>query len=84
MVLLMPTSEKLRPLERKVLEVLQESGDEWVTREQVSQLVGRPAKIHPSDIAALDRLVSMGLIEAREAPRGAVGVRWEYRISREE
>jgi hypothetical protein len=80
MVVYMPTVGKLRPLEQRILEAIQAEGGEWVTRERVARLLGRPARIQPSDIAALDRLTAFGLLEAKEAPRGAAGVRWEYRV----
>ena len=80
MVVFMPTADKLRPLEQRILEVIQGQGGEWVTREQVTRLLGRPAKIQPGDIAALDRLTALGLLEAREATRGVAGRRWEYRV----
>lgn len=80
MVVPMPTVDKLRPLEQRILAVIQGQGGEWVTREQVARLLGRPARIQPSDIAALDRLTMLGLLEAQEAPRGVAGVRWEYRV----
>jgi hypothetical protein len=78
MVMLMTTHE-LRPLERKVLEVLQEAGGEWLTRGSIAKLLKRPGAIQPSDIAALEKLTMMGIVEARQTPRGAAALQWEYR-----
>lgn len=84
MVIIMPSTEDLRPLEKRILEVLQSVSGEWVTRGEVARLLERPGKIQPSDIAALEKLTVMGVIEARETPRGVAGVRWEYRVQSEE
>lgn len=79
MVMLMPAIQELKPLERKVLEVVREAGNEWLTRGQISKLLNRPGGIQPNDIAAIERLTMMGLIEARETTVGVAKVRWEYR-----
>lgn len=84
MVLLMPTKDELRPHERRILDVIEAEGREWVTRGRIAQLIGRPARIHPGDIAALDKLTLLGLLEVREGQRGATGVRMEYRIRQDE
>ncbi len=83
-VLLMPALDQLTALEKRVLEVIQAEGDEWITREQIAHLLPRPGQIHPNDIKALNRLVDLGLIEARQSPRGVAGVKWEYRVRQDE
>jgi hypothetical protein len=76
----MPKTDELRPLELKLLEVMQTESSEWLSRGQIAELLGRPDRIHPGDVAALEKLAAMGLIEARQTPRGVAGVKWEYRV----
>lgn len=83
MVAPMPTTDVLRPLEKRVLSEIQAAGGQWVTRADVSRRLGRP-RTYPTDVAALEKLVLLGLIEAREGTRGAVALRWEYRVTSEE
>lgn len=83
MVTLMPTTDELRPLERKVLQVIKEAAGDWLTRSEVAKLIGRPGGVQPNDIAALEKLVMLELVEARQTPRGAVAMQWEYRAKSE-
>lgn len=83
MVMPMTKTDELRPLERRVLEIIHESAGEWLTRGEIAKLLGRPGTIQPSDIAALEKLAVLGLIESREATRGVAGIRWEYRVQPE-
>lgn len=68
----------LKPLESRILEII-EGATDWLTRVQISKELGRPGGIQPNDIAALDRLTALDLIESRTIPRGAVAIRWQYR-----
>lgn len=76
-------TDELRPLERRVLELIKEGEGKWISRADVSRLMGR-SRVYPTDVAALEKLAALGLVEAREAPRGAAGTRWEYRIKADE
>jgi hypothetical protein len=80
----MPAIDQLKPLERRIFELIQEAGGEWVTRGRISQLLERPGRVQPGDTAALEKLTLLGLIEAREGRRGAVATRLEYRVKAEE
>jgi hypothetical protein len=61
------------------LEVLQEADGEWLTRGNITKLLKRPGAIQPGDIAALEKLTVMGMVEARQTPREAAALQWEYR-----
>ena len=76
-------TDELRPLERRILELIKEGSGKWITRADVSRLLGR-SRTYPTDVAALEKLTALGLVEAREAPRGVAGIRWEYRIKTDE
>ncbi|MBZ0302017.1 MAG: hypothetical protein K8J31_19870 [Anaerolineae bacterium] len=78
--MIMMGQSELKPLEQRICEVIQAENGKWLTRGQIAHLIGRPGQIHPNDIAALDRLIALDLIEAKQAIRGVVGTRWEYRI----
>lgn len=72
----------LKPLEKRIIEILNEAGERWLTRLQIAKLLGRPGRVQPNDIAALDRLSALELIESRETIRGAVATQWEYHIKK--
>lgn len=78
--MVMAAKSELKPLEQRIFEVIQVENGKWLTRERVARLIGRPGQIHPNDIAALEKLTELGLVEAKQAVRGVVGTRWEYRI----
>jgi predicted transcriptional regulator len=76
-------TDELRPLEQRIFDLVKNSAGKWITRADVSRLLGR-SRSYPTDVAALEKLAALGIIEAREAPRGIAGVRWEYRIKTDE
>jgi hypothetical protein len=61
-----------------ILEILQ-SDSGWKTRNEIAEGLNRKRLI-PYDLAQLEYLASIGRIEVREATRGIVGKRLEYRI----
>lgn len=74
------TMDGLRQLDKAIIAALETGGD-WMTRSDIATAIGRSkGLVQPADIAALERLVMLELIEARQAPRGAGGTKWEYRV----
>lgn len=63
---------------RALLKVIQDAAPDWITRQQIGDALGR-RRITPYDLAQLEYLLKAGLIEAREAQRGAFSKRWEYK-----
>jgi len=78
-ILEMPEITDLKPLEKLILEAIQAANGQWVTRIDITRAIGRPNGIQPNDLKALDQLAELGFIEARQAKRGLVGVKWEYK-----
>jgi predicted transcriptional regulator len=76
----MTATHDLKPLEKKILEVIQSVGAEWLGRAEIARKIGRPSSIQPNDIEALTKLVDLGLIETKQVPRGVAGVKWVYRV----
>lgn len=72
------TAENLKPVERAILEALEASSG-WMDRTQLAQAIGRPKSLHPTDLNALSRLESLGLVESHQVPRGIGAAKWEYR-----
>jgi predicted transcriptional regulator len=72
------TPDELTPAGASLLELLRRSPDQWHTRQQIADKLGR-RRITPYDLAQLDYLIEAGLIEAHEGQRGAHGTRWEYK-----
>src|SRR5258707_15469523 len=67
----------LNPLPARILEIIQSSPD-WMTRQDIADALNR-RQLSPYDKTQLERLLIKGLIEIRQATRGAVGKRFEYR-----
>lgn len=75
----MTTEGELTALAARLLEVIQ-AADGWMSRAQIAIAIGRKRNtLTVYDAHHLDTLVNRGLIEKREAIRGAVMKRWEYR-----
>ena len=72
------TAENLKPVEQAILSALTRRAL-WMTRTQLAEAIGRPTTIQPADLAALERLERLGLIETRQTPRGIAGIKWEYK-----
>lgn len=63
----------------KLIAVLRGAKSEWVSRRFIAERLGRK-KLYVWDTALLDRMASMGLIEAQQRPMpGAIGYEWQYR-----
>lgn len=74
------TMDGLRQLDKAIITALETGGD-WMTRADIANAIGRSkGVVQPADIAALERLEMLELIESRHAPRGAGGLKWEYRL----
>jgi len=68
------------PLGRKILEVIKEQGENWISRSGIAEAIGRPdGKIRSNDVDHLKELVKLGLIEVRDATTGVAQTRYEYR-----
>jgi hypothetical protein len=78
-----PAIDELKPLERRIYDEIHNADGKWLSRADVSKLLGRN-RVYPTDVAVLEKLTLLGLIDAREASRGGVGTRWEYRIKTNE
>lgn len=74
----MKQPDRITPLGNLLRGVLQAEAGKWLTRNQIAEKLGR-SRLTPYDIATLEYLANQGLIEARQATRGVIGKRWEYR-----
>lgn len=78
----MKQPDHITPLGSHLLGILQKHTGDWLTRGAIADYLGR-SRLTPYDIATLEFLANAGLIEAKEATRGVVGKRWEYRVKSE-
>lgn len=70
----------LKESEKRILSLLQSKPGQWFTRPDVARALGRNRIIHPNDIAALERLTALGIVEAEVQRRGIAASRWAYRV----
>lgn len=68
----------ITPHGEALLSILRRAGDQWLTRTQIAQSAGR-SRLTPYDISTLDFLAIAGEIEVRQAKRGLVATRFEYK-----
>lgn len=76
----MKQPDRITPLGNVLRGVLQAESGKWLTRAQIAEKLGR-SRLTPYDIAILEYMANVGIIEAREAARGVAGKRWEYRAT---
>lgn len=74
----MKQPDRITPLGNLLRGVLQAEAGKWLTRAYIAKQLGRK-RLTPYDIAILEYMVTVGMIEARQAARGVAGKRWEYR-----
>lgn len=73
------TSENLSPLEQRIITVLEDSPDEWLSRSQIAERIGRTNGYTQNDVRALNMLLERGRIEIRETVIGVAKSMYEYR-----
>lgn len=73
------TSENLSPLEQRIIATLEESRDEWLSRSQIAERIGRTNGYTQNDVRALKTLLERGRIEVRETVIGVAKSMYEYR-----
>ncbi len=75
------TKEELSPLAAVLLDTLRAAGGVWLTRLEIAQRIGRPAKMQPRDIDTLQELADRGLIEVSHRIRGVAQTEYIYRAA---
>lgn len=76
----MTKDDTLSPLAKLLLETLQATGGAWLTRLEIAQKIGRPDRLIPRDIDMLNLLVTRGLVEVQNHPRGPIQAEYIYRV----
>lgn len=74
------TEPKISALGLKIVEILSNAGNQWLTRRDLAAELGRPSFLQPHDLRVLGELESAGLIESRKHQTGAVKFSFEYRV----
>lgn len=75
-------ADELTPLAKKLIETLEQSGEEWLTRREIAARLGRPGVLPPYDVQLLEKLVQDGLVEKQQQSRGVVLFEYTYRLKK--
>jgi len=74
------SEQKISALGQRMIEILSEAGDQWLSRRDLATALNRPSFLQPHDLRVLSELETAGLIESRKHQTGAVKFAFEYRV----
>lgn len=69
---------ELTPHENRIWDVFKAAGDQWITRNEVRDALGRTS-LNPHDTGIIENFVDSGRLEKRVVPSG-ITKRYEYRM----
>lgn len=71
--------DTLTGVQKKLLKVINDNPNQWLSRSDIAELVGKNA-LNPNDRNLLTDLGKRGLIEIKKTSvAGAIGFQWEYK-----